>query len=93
MTKEIPHVIIDWDYDTFDVADDGVTYFLYDLEPNTSPEYVYLTGYPYPGKVLENALAKRVDPNDKCKYRLVPDEALSKGESDDRINCCRKTSY
>lgn len=85
--EELMHVIVDWDYDTFYVADDEVTYFLYDVEPSNAPEYLYISGFPYPGKHLENALAKRVDPEDSCKYRLLSDqEVLEWNREDDKSN-------
>ena len=70
MNENIPVVILDWDYDTFSV-EDNKTFHLHDDDIlSKKPEYVYIEGYPWPGKHMERTLAKRVDGEFSC-YRLV----------------------
>jgi len=67
----VPAVVIDWDYDAFD-TDGQSKFWLYELltAGDPLPEYVRITGHPWPGKSLNNAMAKLIDA-DQAIYELM----------------------
>lgn len=69
-TEKTPGVFIDWDFDTFDINEKGQI-FLYDIEYDNMPEYVYISGFPYPGgPYLNHELAKLVS-RESPLYEIV----------------------
>lgn len=54
-------IILDWDFDTFDLAETDGNFFLYDVPDDVAQ--VMVSGWPSPGQSMAPTLYERVDAN------------------------------